>query len=153
MVLQAGSNLSSVQHTDIVVGVDGSPASKAALRWALAQARLSGARVHAVAAWESPVVNGWGYAVPYEDLALAAGKVLGESVQEALGFEEPDVAVLESVVPGHPAQVLIDASAHAALLVVGSRGHGAFAGTLLGSVSQHCVQHAGCPVVVVRGKS
>jgi nucleotide-binding universal stress UspA family protein len=53
------------------------------------------------------------------------------------------------VAPGHPAKVLLDAANGAELLVVGSRGHGTFAGILLGSVSQHCVQHAPCPVVVV----
>lgn len=153
MVPNEGSNLSAVRSTDIVVGVDGSPSAKAALRWALAQAKLTGARVRAVAAWEFPASYGWGPAFPYVDLATVTGKALSESVAEALGFEQPRVEVLESVVPGHPAQVLIDASAHAGLLVVGSRGHGAFAGTLLGSVSQHCVQHAHCPVVVVRGKS
>ena len=153
MVAYEGSHLSTVRSTDIVVGVDGSPSAKAALRWALAQAELTGARVQAVAAWEFPAGYGWGPALPYCDFAEIAGKVLSESVTEALGFEQPPVEVLESVVAGHPAQVLLDASAHAGLLVVGSRGHGAFAGTLLGSVSQHCVQHAHCPVVVVRGKS
>jgi nucleotide-binding universal stress UspA family protein len=58
----------------------------------------------------------------------------------------------ESVIAGHPAQVLIDAAREAQLLVVGSRGHGGVAGALLGSVGQHCVQHATCPVVVVRGR-
>ena len=62
-------------------------------------------------------------------------------------------ALLETVLPGHPAQVVVDESAHAAVLVVGSRGDGGFAGTLLGSVSQQCTQRARCPVVVVRGKS
>ena len=141
-----------VRDTDIVVGVDGSLPSQAALRWACAQARLTGGRVRAVTAWEIPSYTGW-VLVPYDDLEAAAGKLLHESVLEAVGADGPNIAVEESMLPGHPAQVLIDASAHAALLVVGSRGHGTFAGTLLGSVSQHCAQHARCPVVVVRGKS
>jgi nucleotide-binding universal stress UspA family protein len=140
-----------VRDTDIVVGVDGSAPATAALRWSIAQARRTGGRVRAVTAWEIASYAGWAV-LPYDDLALAAGKLLSESVQE-VGPEASDVEIVESVVPGHPAQVLIDASAHAALLVVGSRGHGRFAGTLLGSVSQHCAQHAHCPVVVVRGKS
>jgi nucleotide-binding universal stress UspA family protein len=138
--------------TDVVVGVDGSPSSKAALRWALDQARLTKARLRAVVAWEVPPYTGWGV-LAHEDFGVAAGKLLRQSVEEALGYDPPlDVEVVETVLPGHPAQVLIDQSAHAALLVVGSRGHGGFAGTLLGSVSQLCVQHAHCPVVVIRGK-
>jgi nucleotide-binding universal stress UspA family protein len=152
MALREGQQAGDIRATDIVVGADGSPSSKAALRWALTQARRTGARVQAVTAWEFPAYYGAGGMFPYEDFAANAGKILSESVQEALDGEQPDVPVLETVVPGHPAQVLIDLSAHAALLVVGSRGHGAFAGTLLGSVSQHCAQHAHCPVVVVRGK-
>jgi nucleotide-binding universal stress UspA family protein len=148
-----GQHLSDVKDTDIAVGVDGSPSSKAALRWALTQARLTGARVQAVTAWEFPALYGWEPTHPYPDFAATAGKILAESLQEALEFNQPDVEVLESVVVGHPAQVLIDVSAHAALLVLGSRGHGGFAGTLLGSVSQHCAQHAHCPMVIVRGKS
>lgn len=139
-----------VRDTDIVVGMDGSAPATAALRWSIAQARRTGGRVRAVTAWEIPPYAGWP-ALPYDDLVLAAGKLLSESVQD-VGPDASDVEIVESVVPGHPAQVLIDASAHAALLVVGSRGHGRFAGTLLGSVSQHCAQHAHCPVVVVRGK-
>lgn len=141
-----------VRDTDVVVGVDGSAPAKAALRWSVAQARLTGGRVRAVTAWDIPSYAGWA-PLPYDDLAAGAGKLLSESVQEAVGLDGTDVEIVESVLPGHPAQVLIDASAHAALLVVGSRGHGAFAGTLLGSVSQHCAQHAHCPVVVMRGKS
>jgi nucleotide-binding universal stress UspA family protein len=140
------------RDTDIVVGVDGSPSSQAALRWAVSQARRTGGRVQAVAAWETPAGFGWAPVVPYEDHALTAGKILNEAVHEAFDGAELDVTVVERVVPGHPAQVLIDLSAHAELLVVGCRGHGAFAGTLLGSVSHHCVHHARCPVVVVRGK-
>ncbi|GID29760.1 universal stress protein [Paractinoplanes brasiliensis] len=143
-------NDSDIRDVDIVVGVDGSPACLAALRWALAQARATGKRLHAVCVWELPPSYGWTPVPPSENIAVAAGKMLSESVRQALGPGSFDVDVLESVVCGHPAQVLIDASAHAALLVVGSRGHGGFAGALLGSVSQHCVQHAHCPVVVVR---
>jgi nucleotide-binding universal stress UspA family protein len=143
---------SEVRDGDIVVGMDGSPSAKRALRWAAAQARLTGARLHVITAWELPFCYGWAPALPYdEELAVTAGKVLSTSVGEVLGEEPPGVAVAESVVPGHPAQVLIDASARAALLVLGSRGHSAFTGTLIGSVSQQCVQHARCPVVIVRG--
>jgi len=137
---------------DVVVGVDGSAPSRAALRWALDHARLTGARLCPVIAWEVPVYTGWG-SMAHEDFGDAAGKLLGEAVHDVLGLDPPaDVEVVETVLPGHPAQVLIDQSAQARLLVVGSRGHGGFAGTLLGSVSQLCVQHAHCPVVVVRGK-
>ncbi|BCJ49113.1 universal stress protein [Actinoplanes sp. NBRC 14428] len=135
---------------DIVVGVDGSPASHEALRWALGQARLTGTGIHAVTAWEFPPVWGWGVpAVPYQNFDVAAQEILEKAVAEALG-PEPGVPVRTSVVSGHPAQVLLDAAREADLLVVGSRGHGAFAGTLLGSVSQRCAAHSHCPVVVVR---
>ncbi|BCY09468.1 universal stress protein [Actinoplanes sp. L3-i22] len=146
------SQLNDVRADDVVVGVDGSSSSTAALRWAAHQARITGGRLLAVMAWEVPVFYGWAPAYPYEDLPATAGKVLGETVREALGVGAPDVPVLESVVAGHPAQVLIEASGRAALLVVGSHGHGTFTGGLLGSVSQRCVHHAHCPVVVVRDK-
>jgi nucleotide-binding universal stress UspA family protein len=140
-----------IRSTDIVVGVDGSEPARSALRWAASYARLTGARVHAVTAWEYPPMYPWGPTVPHDDFAATAGKALTESVQDVLG-SDADVAIEETVMPGHPAQVLIDASEHAALLVVGSRGHGGFSGALVGSVSQYCVQHSRCPVVVVRGR-
>lgn len=152
MVGREAQSTGKVRDTDIVVGVDGSPSSKAALRWAIEQAGRTGARVQAVSAWEFPAYYGMGAIPPYQDMAALTGKILSESVHEILGPSAPPVPVLETVVAGHPAQVLIDMSAYAALLVVGSRGHGAFAGTLLGSVSQRCAQHAHCPVVVVRGR-
>jgi nucleotide-binding universal stress UspA family protein len=135
-----------------VVGVDGSPSAKAALQWAARQARLTGGRLHAVTAWEVPSYYGSAPMLPYEDEpAATAEKVLTAAVHSVLGDDQSDLDLVESVVPGHPAQVLIDLSAHGGLLVIGSRGHGAFTGALLGSVSQQCVQHARCPVVVVRG--
>jgi nucleotide-binding universal stress UspA family protein len=66
-----------------------------------------------------------------------------------VGQQDKPVAIRATVVRGHPAQVLLETATGAYILVVGSRGHGTFAGMLLGSVSQHCVQHAGCPVLVV----
>jgi nucleotide-binding universal stress UspA family protein len=69
-----------------------------------------------------------------------------------LGDDAPSAGVQDVVQEGHPVEVLLDQAKDAALLVVGSRGHGAFTGMLLGSVSEHCVSHANCPVVVVRDK-
>ncbi|MFC5905868.1 universal stress protein [Streptacidiphilus monticola] len=139
------------QTSRIVVGVDGSASAQDALRWALAQARLSGATVDAVASWEQPIAYGVGYYVPLPEGELAAvtAKMLAERVQQAQDDALP-VEVHQQVVEGHPARVLIEAARGADLLVLGSRGHGGFAGALLGSVGQHCAQHAPCPVVIVR---
>jgi nucleotide-binding universal stress UspA family protein len=133
----------------IVVGVDGSAVSKDALAWAAGQARLSSAELLAITAWRPPVT--YGYPLDYSDVDFesAARKKLEQIVEEVLGAE-PSVAVVTRVAEGHPAQVLVDAAEGASLLVVGSRGLGAFAGMLLGSTSQHCVQHAPTPVVVIR---
>jgi len=137
------------------VGVDGSPCSEKALRWAIVQAQLIGARVEAVATWQDPVASGY-YSFGFspvvtadEDWASLTAKCLQESVSRAMDDLHPHVDVETQVVQGHPAQALLDEAAGAELLVVGSRGHGTLAGVLLGSVSQHCVQHAPCPVVVV----
>lgn len=133
-----------------VVGVDGSDTSVAALRWALAQAARSGARVEAVIAWQWP--TGFGNAIPTAagyDPAADARSLLGEVVA-GLSTEFPSVNVSVRAVEGHPGEVLVEASRHADLLVVGCRGHGELAGMVLGSVSQHCATHAHSPVVVFR---
>lgn len=136
----------------IVAGVDGSAPSKAALTWAARQARLTGATVEAIIAWQYPAT--YGYTMPaapeinynYEEIAA---EVIADTVAEVCGRGEP-VKIISRVVEGNAAQVLLDASAGAELLVVGSRGHGGFFEALLGSVGQHCVHHATCPVVVIR---
>ena len=138
----------------IVVGVDGSAHSKTALRWAISQARLVGATVEAVSAWQDPVMVGYafgGIPINYEgeSIATITDKVLAETVADVTGQQGPPVEIRTRVVRGHPAEVLLEAAAGADMLVLGSRGHGTFAGILLGSVSQHCVQHAPCPVLVV----
>jgi nucleotide-binding universal stress UspA family protein len=138
----------------IVVGIDGSPGSKTALQWAMTQAKLVGARVEAVASWQDPAMNGYslGWAPePYdgESLARLTQKTLDGTIDDVLSGLDRPVEVSTRVVEGHPAQVLPDVAVGAQMLVVGTRGHGTFAGILLGSVSQHCVQHAPCPVVVV----
>jgi nucleotide-binding universal stress UspA family protein len=138
----------------IVVGVDSSHGSRAALDWALTQARLTGAAVEAVAAWQQPATYDYSYgAIPFasggDSIAATAEKVLAETVADVVGTEGKPVDVRIKVARGPAAQVLLTAAAGADLLVVGSRGHGAFAGMLLGSVSQHCTQHAPCPVIVI----
>jgi nucleotide-binding universal stress UspA family protein len=135
----------------IVVGVDGSSYSEGALRWAVGQARLTGQRVDAVISWSIPVdfsLAGAGSLLTYdwEDVATA---MLRDTVEAAVPADDTH-RVSQRAVMGHPAKVLLDAAAEAALLVVGSRGRGGFTGMLLGSVSQHVIARAACPVVVVR---
>ena len=134
----------------IVVGVDGSDPSKAALAWAIGQARLTGAAVEAVIAWEFPAT--YGYPVPLPpgfDFHDNAAGVLAGCIAEVSSPAQP-VTIVSKVVEGNAAQVLLDVSAGADLLVVGSRGHGGFVEALLGSVGQHCVHYATCPVVIIR---
>ncbi|MGV1007452.1 MAG: universal stress protein [Dermatophilaceae bacterium] len=133
----------------IVVGLDGSPGSVAALRWALPEARLRAATVEVVTAWAPPPMYGYSALYSTEDFQADATAAM----QQALGSVHDELAgvdVVTTVAEGRPAGVLLAAAADADLLVVGSRGHGAFAGMLLGSVSQHCVQNATGVVVVVR---
>jgi nucleotide-binding universal stress UspA family protein len=137
------------QERRIVVGVDGSDVSKAALEWAVRQAGLTGAAVEAVIAWEFPVITGYPVPVSDVDWEDLARQIITDAVAEVRGVAG-QVQIRGTVMKGNAAQVLLDESAGAELLVVGSRGHGGFTEALLGSVGQHCVQHATCPVVVIR---
>ena len=130
----------------IVVGVDGSAGSALALGYAVSEARLRRARLEVVLAWQIPAT--WdGSLVPVGfDPEAAGGKCLQEAVS---AVPSDDITIRQQVVQGHPATVLLAAATGADLLVVGSRGHGGFVGSLLGSVSHRCVAHATCPVVVV----
>ncbi len=140
----------------IVAGVDGSAPAQAGLRWAIRQAELTGGSVDAVIAWEYPAAyGGYGMApvgvADDMDFASCAAKTLAEKVAAAAGPDCP-VRVRAQVTEGNPARVLLSAAEGADLLVVGSRGHGGFAEALLGSVGQHCVHHARCPVVIIRSR-
>jgi nucleotide-binding universal stress UspA family protein len=132
----------------IVVGVDGSPASVEALRWAVAQAKLTASKVEAIISWLTPAQYGFEFSIASTDWADIARRTLDTAIEQAGdgGTAEVSSCVLE----GHPAQVLVRASIGAQLLVVGSRGHGGFAGLLLGSVSEYVIAHATCPVLVIR---
>jgi nucleotide-binding universal stress UspA family protein len=138
----------------VVVGVDGSAESVAALAWAARYASATGARVQALLAWHYPGVVGEPPVDKVPESVRAQTEqeeqaTLDEAVAKAVPGEPTGVE--KSIGYGHPAEVLINASTEADLLVVGSHGHRAFTGMLLGSVSLHCVTGAFCPVVVVRG--
>jgi nucleotide-binding universal stress UspA family protein len=142
-------------RTRIIVGVDGSSASRDALRWALAEARLWHGRVEAVHTWSYPVMTYAPGIVPpptfaREDLQAEARHVLDTTVDAVVGDAEPGLAMTRVVVEGSAAKQLIERSRHADMLVVGHRGHGGFAGLLLGSVAEQCAVHASCPTVVTR---
>ena len=132
----------------IVVGVDGSPSSHQALRWAAHMAKLTGASLQVIACWESPATEIWEIP-PAFDSGDSARRTLQETVAEVLGYD-PGIDITLTVVEGQAASVLLDAARGASLLVVGSRSHRGLTGRHLGSVSQHCVTHAPCPVTVVR---
>ncbi len=162
----------------IVVGVDGSSAAHDALAWAYRQAARTGDTLHLITTYEvesgvNPYSGSYAYA---PDAKIAAHlteaearwreerhrvaqehaeAMLSDLVRAARAASDTphgDVAITTEVIAGgRPAEVLIRSSRGAELLVVGSRGRGGFRGLLLGSVSQQCVQHAPCPVVVVRG--
>jgi nucleotide-binding universal stress UspA family protein len=135
----------------IVVGVDGSPSAAAALLWAGRQARVTAAPLRIVTAWRFPADYSDEVVLTDEDWQpdQAARQIQADALSAAAGQLdgiEPEAIVAE----GAAGSVLVTESRDAELLVVGSRGHRELAGLLLGSVSEYCVAHAGCSVVVVR---
>ena len=137
----------------IVVGVDGSPSSTAALQWAIEEARVRDVPLEVLHAWQLPPLAAFPTAAPVvepEVIEEAAHSFLADvlSLQDTTG-----VQIAPAAVPSEPAVALIERSKGADLVVVGSHGRGGFAGLLLGSVSQQVVHHAHCPVVVVREPS
>ena len=140
---------------NIIVGVDGSDSSRAALLWAYNEASHHAASITVVSTWHPPALP---MTPPYGSLPPEG--YVSQPERDALDLLERFVAELDARTPpvdlrtvvekGNPAEVLIKYSREADMVIVGSRGHGGFAGMLLGSVSQHLVAHADCPVVVVR---
>jgi nucleotide-binding universal stress UspA family protein len=136
----------------IVVGVDGSEESRAALRWAKEEALLRDATLEVVLAWRHPYSTfAPAFDVPaIEELEGAARATLLELMEREQLSETGELKASAVPIEGPAASALVEAAVGADLLVVGARGYGAFSGMLLGSVSQHCVTHAPCSVVVVR---
>ena len=140
----------------VVVGVDGSPDSREALRFALEDAHRRGAQVKAVTAYLSPEYWAASYglsALPtieevVEDNVTVTRDALQAVVEETPELGEVPVEVI--ALPGAPAKVLLEQAQDAELLVVGHRGRGGFRSAVLGSVGMHCVLHATVPVTVVR---
>jgi nucleotide-binding universal stress UspA family protein len=114
----------------------------------VAEAERRGAMLHIVAGAWYPTMWSVYAPVPAVELTESVTPILSRAVDEARA-QWPDVLIRQDILVAPPATALIDASEEATLLVVGSRGRGGFAGLLLGSVSQHCIVHASCPVVVV----
>jgi len=137
----------------ILVGVDGSPGSRNALKWAAAEAADHGADLVVLTVWERALLPPMGsgevpdHGVP--DPSQTATEDLIKVIREELG-DEPPVLVQPRAKQGNAAKVLIEESVGADLLVVGPRGHGGFRGLVLGSVSQHVAAYAKCPVAVIR---
>ena len=133
----------------IIVGLDESPQARAALRWAVDEARHSGQPVTAVLAWGHVDQHHLEHGVPFDPAynATSASRVLDEIVDDAIGRDD-DIGRL--AVCDLPARALIDAAKDAALLVVGARGMGGFRSLLLGSISRQILHDATCPVAVIR---
>jgi nucleotide-binding universal stress UspA family protein len=137
----------------ILVGVDGSEGSLRALRWAVEEAAIRDAVVVAAAVWQSPydyLLGDAGYHVPVDegDLVRATRETLAKAIA-TVAAEHPEARIEPLVVEGDPAETLCEQADDADLLVVGSRGHGAFAELLLGSVSSKCAHHCHRPVLIV----
>ncbi len=125
----------------IVVGVDGSPGSLHTLDWAAEEAERADTELTAILAW------------PFGELAadeLSDVRTMSSELKDRVAASHPTLKMRCVVYEDYPAVALIEASKDADLLVLGSRGHGGFVGLLLGSIGQHCLNHAPCSVVIVR---
>lgn len=139
--------MSDEQQADdrVLVGVDGSPASVEALREGARVAGALGAPLEAAIVWSYPAAE---LAVGAWDLDKSAASALDRAILDAFGDRPPRIR--RHVLAGPAAHTLIVESKRAGMLVLGGRGHGGFAGLLLGSVSAACAAHAHCPVLIVR---
>jgi nucleotide-binding universal stress UspA family protein len=136
----------------VVVGVDGSDEARAALTWAVEWARPLGAEVEAVAVFDAAMAwidVGSDYEERWIDQARSTATTTVEHVVGEVTRDHAGASVHAVVAEGAPARVLVDRARHADLLVVGRRGRGEFAGLVLGSVSQRCIEHSTCPVAVI----
>ena len=135
----------------IVVGVDDSANARAALEWAIAEARVRKATLSAVAAWHEPYIGGTAMVpLPVDPASLEEGHQRAlDAVIASVDRREDDPPIETRLIRGTATAALLEAAEDADLLVVGARGQGGFLGLLLGSVSQQVVLHAPCPVVVV----
>ena len=136
----------------MIVGVDGSESSVAALRYAAELAPKLGLTLRALAVWNYPSFLYGGYYpqldwTPEDD----ARRIVAKAAEEVFGETPPEWFATRTL-QGRPTEVLLAESERAEMLVLGSRGHGGFAGLLLGSVSSACAEHASCPVLVVHGR-
>lgn len=131
----------------IVVGVDGSPNSLDALVWAVGQAAVSGAGVQVMIAWDYPTLAGVDPMTTRVDLRAKAQQTIDARLAEAMSAASVKVSVVD--IAGHPAEVLLDASVGAELLVVGKRSQGGFTDLLPGPVSDDVITRATCPVLVM----
>lgn len=139
------------RRREVVVGVDGSEASRDAVAFAIEEASLRKIGLLAVHAWTHPAYPHQIRPVRYDEAAVSqeGGRLLSESLA-GWTAKYPDVPVIEQVVRGRPADVLAEDSRTAELLVVGATGRGGFAGLYLGSVSHAVLHHAQGPIAVVR---
>jgi nucleotide-binding universal stress UspA family protein len=134
----------------IVVGADGSKSSTDALGWAIRQAKFTGSALRVVLTWVWPSAAGTAGVVPSDFDPGADAQHELDLVVSQIRDAHPDLTVEWVLVEGPAGPALVDSARGASLLVVGSRGHGQLAGILLGSVSEYCVAHAECPVLVLR---
>ncbi len=143
--------MSTPDRRPVIVGIDGSPQAQVALAWAVDEARLHGLGLRVIHAFPALVSFFGTTAHEYYPQVEAEARAMFE---KTLATAPPmdDLHVERTLEPGNPAEILVEASRGASLLVVGHRGRGAFRGMFLGSVSMHCVQQGHCPVVVVRGE-
>lgn len=136
----------------VVVGVDGSPASKNALEFGVEEAAVRGARLRVVCAWHLPpelFAGGW---APAGDMLDSFRQGAEANVREAVEVAtrlQPSLECEGVAIEGQPAEVLLQEATEASLVVVGNRGRGGFSSLLLGSVSHQVVHHSRCPVIVI----
>ncbi len=143
-----------MSESPIVVGVDGSPQSVAALSWALDEADLRNCPVEAVTAWQPDMQSLGAMGIPpypVEELHDTYADLLATAVAEAT--KGRDTQVTQTLVEATATEALEHAAQHATMLVLGSHGHGRIFESLLGSVSTHCVRHVRCPVVIIPAKA